>query len=94
LGATDLVVTASRTRAGRTLFLPGGWAEMHTPVLPLEQWKFPLYGLAAGARPALGVLVPTEPVADLYRRAWQRVTDGDAPRFEQLKVKRTRGRRR
>ncbi|MHC6624954.1 DNA-binding protein [Streptomyces globosus] len=94
LGATDLVVTASRTRAGRTLFLPGGWAEMHTPVLPLEQWKLPLYGLAAGARPALGVLVPTEPAADLYRRAWQRVADGDAPRFEQLKVKRTRGRRR
>ncbi|NUR28758.1 MAG: hypothetical protein HOV83_23450, partial [Catenulispora sp.] len=41
----------------------------------------------------LGVLVPTEPAAGLYRRAWQRVQDGDSPRFEELKTAR-RGRRR
>ncbi|WP_438310053.1 DNA-binding protein [Streptomyces sp. HUAS TT3] len=95
LAATDLVVTAARTRAGRTLFLPGPWAEMASPNLPVEQWKLPLYeGLAPGGSPALRVLVPAEPAADLYRRAWQRVTDGDVPRFEELKVKRTRTRRR
>ncbi|MEU6865459.1 DNA-binding protein [Streptomyces sp. NPDC046876] len=94
LAATDLVVTASRTRAGRSLFLPGGWTEMSSPVLPVEQWKLPMYALAPGGSPALGVLVPAEPAADLYRRAWQRVTDGDVPRFEELKVKRTRPRRR
>ncbi|MEW2417257.1 DNA-binding protein [Streptomyces sp. NPDC046866] len=94
LGATGLVVAASRSRAGRSLFLPGGWAEMSSPVLPVEQWKLPMYDLAPGGSPALRVLVPAEPAADLYRRAWQRVTDGDVPRFEELKVKRTRGRRR
>ncbi|WP_329315543.1 MULTISPECIES: DNA-binding protein [unclassified Streptomyces] len=94
LAATDLVVTASRTRAGRSLFLPGGWADMPSPVLPVERWKLPMYGLAPGGRPVLGVLVPDEPAADLYRRAWQRVREGDVPRFEALKVKRTRPRRR
>lgn len=93
LAATELVVSGSRARAGRTLFLPGGWAEPSTPVLPVEQWKLPMYGLAPGGVPGLGVLVPGEPAADLYRRAWQRVREGDAPRFEQLQVKRTRKRR-
>ncbi|WP_404952887.1 DNA-binding protein [Streptomyces sp. 147326] len=94
LAATDLVVSAGRTRAGRSLFLPGGWAEMASPTLPVEQWKLPMYGLGAGDRPLLGVLTPAEPAADLYRRAWQRVQEGDVPRFEELKVKRTRARRR
>ncbi|NXY94265.1 DNA-binding protein [Streptomyces sp. BR123] len=92
LAATDLVVTAARTRAGRTLFLPGGWVEPDSPSLPLEEWKTPMYGLLAGRVPLLGVLVPAEPVAALYRRAWQRVRDGDVPRFGELKVR--RGRRR
>ncbi len=94
LAATDLVVTAGRSRAGRSLFLPGGWADMPSPTLPVEQWKLPMYGLGAGDRPALGVLVPAEPAAELFRRAWQRVREGDLPRFEELKVKRTRARRR
>ncbi|MCX4524204.1 MULTISPECIES: DNA-binding protein [unclassified Streptomyces] len=94
LAATDLVVEASRSRAGRSLFLPGGWAEMSSPVLPLEAWKLSMYGPAGGRYPTLGVLVPTEPVAELYERAWRRVREGDAPRFEELKVKRTRTRRR
>ncbi|MET9692863.1 DNA-binding protein [Streptomyces sp. NPDC006514] len=94
LSATDLVVTAGRSRAGRSLFLPGGWADMPSPTLPVEQWKLPMYGLGAGGRPPLGVLVPAEPAAELYRRAWQRVLEGDLPRFEELKVKRTRARRR
>ncbi|MGW6992805.1 DNA-binding protein [Streptomyces sp. NPDC054946] len=94
LGATELVVTAGRSRAGRSQFLPGGWADMPSPTLPVEQWKLPMYGLSAGQRPALGVLVPVEPAAELYRRAWQRIQDGDLPRFEELKVKRTRARRR
>ncbi|MFD6467555.1 DNA-binding protein [Streptomyces goshikiensis] len=94
LAATELVVEASRSRAGRSLFLPGGWAESAAPALPVETWKLPLYGLVCGEYPTLGVLVPTEPVAELYERAWRRVREGDAPRFEELKVKRTRTRRR
>ncbi|MGX9883276.1 DNA-binding protein [Streptomyces sp. NPDC002276] len=92
LAATDLVVEATRTRAGRSLFLPGGWAEQPSPRVPLERWKLPLFDLVNGDHASLGVIVPTEPVADLYRRAWQRVREGDAPRFEELKVR--RGRRR
>ncbi|MEU9303592.1 DNA-binding protein [Streptomyces sp. NPDC048269] len=89
LAATDLVVSASRSRAGRSLFLPGGWVDMAFPVLPAEQWKLPMYGHTLQAP-----LVPAEPAADLYRRAWQRVREGDVPRFGELKVKRTRARRR
>ncbi|MFJ1865161.1 DNA-binding protein [Streptomyces sp. NPDC088097] len=94
LAATDLVVEAVRARAGRGLFLPGAWAEPSSPALPVEQWKLPMYGVAPGGHPVLGVLVPTEPAADLYRRAWARVREGDVPRFEQLKVRRTAARRR
>ncbi|WP_231509964.1 DNA-binding protein [Streptosporangium roseum] len=89
LAATDLVVEANRARAGRSLFLPGGWTELKAPCLPLEQWKLPLFD-PAGSRST--PLVPIQPAADLYRRAWQRVRDGDAPRFEELRVR--RGRRR
>jgi hypothetical protein len=93
LAATDLVVEASRTRAGRSLFLPGAWADLKAPHVPLERWKLPLFGeVISDEHTPLGVIVPTEPAADLYRRAWQRVTGGDAPRFEELKVR--RGRRR
>ncbi|MFE5793713.1 DNA-binding protein [Streptomyces sp. NPDC056503] len=93
LAATDLVVSAVRARAGRSLFLPGAWVDQSAPVLPVEQWKLSLFGLAGGGRPVLGPLVPAEPVAELYARAWRRIADGDLPRFEELKVKRTRRRR-
>ncbi|WP_328980442.1 DNA-binding protein [Streptomyces canus] len=92
LAATDLVVEASRTRAGRSLFLPGGWVEQSAPQVPLERWKLPLFGEMSDEHVPFGVIVPFEPAADLFRRAWQRVQDGDAPRFEELKVR--RGRRR
>ncbi|MGW3095167.1 DNA-binding protein [Streptomyces sp. NPDC001102] len=92
LAATDLVVEATRTRAGRSLFLPGGWVEQSAPRVPLERWKLPLFGEVSDEHVPFGVIVPFEPAADLYRRAWQRVQDGDAPRFEELKVR--RGRRR
>ncbi|MFF7135489.1 DNA-binding protein [Streptomyces sp. NPDC008196] len=92
LAATDLVVEASRTRAGRSLFLPGGWVEQSAPRVPLERWKLPLFGEMSDEHAPFGVIVPFEPATDLFRRAWQRVQDGDAPRFEELKVR--RGRRR
>ncbi|MFE7842567.1 DNA-binding protein [Streptomyces sp. NPDC057474] len=89
----ELVVEASRTRAGRSLFLPGAWVDPKAPRLPLERWKLPLFGdLMSDEHATFGVIVPTEPAAELYRRAWQRIQDGDTPRFEELKVR--RGRRR
>ncbi|MEU1184941.1 DNA-binding protein [Streptomyces sp. NPDC005820] len=86
LAATSgLVVGGSRSRAGRSLFLPGGWEALTFPHLPLEQWKLPLYGvLVTGQYLPLNV----EPAPDLYRRAWQRVREGDVPRFAELKTKR------
>ncbi|MEH0432801.1 DNA-binding protein [Streptomyces stelliscabiei] len=93
LAGGELVVEATRTRAGRSLFLPGAWVDPKAPRLPLERWKLPLFGeLMTDDHATFGVIVPTEPAAELYRRAWQRVQDGDAPRFEELKVR--RGRRR
>lgn len=95
LAATDLVVEGARPRAGRALFLPGGWTALKAPHLPLEQWKLPFFSqLTNYGAPLLGVLVPLEPPAQLYRRAWYRVSEGDAPRFEELRVPRARTRRR
>ncbi|MEV6016974.1 DNA-binding protein [Streptomyces sp. NPDC051997] len=88
LAATDLVVEATRTRAGRSLFLPGGWVVPKAPRVPLEQWKRPLYDdLLWQEEALLAVIVPTEPVADLYRRAWQLVQGGGGPRFERFEVR-------
>ncbi|MFD6989593.1 DNA-binding protein [Streptomyces sp. NPDC059943] len=89
LAATDLVVRAARTGARRSLFLPGGWTVTDSAVMSLERWKLPLFDLAGGGSAPLGVIAPSEPVADLYRRAWQRVRDGDAPRFDELKARRS-----
>ncbi|MER5265400.1 hypothetical protein ABTZ99_25300 [Actinosynnema sp. NPDC002837] len=83
LAETDLVLTAKRARAGRSLFLPGGWLALAAPHLPLERWKTPMFEYAQGQP---GVIVPLEPVADLFARAWQRVLDGDAPAYEELKT--------
>ncbi|WP_217142497.1 DNA-binding protein [Streptomyces sp. AC627_RSS907] len=93
LAATGLVVEGRRTRAGRTLFLPGEWVSLPKPHIPLERWKLPLHPLLDGENAPLGVVVPTEPAADLYRRAWQRVVDGDGPRFEEVEAPRPRKRR-
>lgn len=87
LAATDLVLTAKRARAGRSLFLPGGWLALNRPHLPLESWKAPMFGFTDTP---VGVVVPREPLGDLFARAWQRILDGDTPAYEQL---RTGGRR-
>jgi hypothetical protein len=84
LAGTDLVLTAKRARAGRTLFLPGGWLALKDTHLPIEEWKKPMFRFRE-ARP-MGPLVPLEPVAALFRRAWQRVLDDDAPGYEELKT--------
>ncbi|MEV4499416.1 hypothetical protein AB0J84_27425 [Micromonospora arborensis] len=91
LAGTELVVEASRSRAGRSLFLPGPWLERGHGQKPIEAWKTSLFGLAPDGTAALSVTVPFEPAADLYRRAWQRLRDGDRPRFDNLP---TRGPRR
>ncbi|MER7668390.1 hypothetical protein ABTY61_07965 [Kitasatospora sp. NPDC096128] len=90
LAAADaLVLEAKRARAGRTLFLPGGWQEAKSPALPVETWKAALYPLPAH-QPAL----PRLPVPELFARAWQRTLDGDAPGYEELQTSKRRKARR
>ncbi|MFE9016153.1 hypothetical protein [Streptomyces cyaneofuscatus] len=90
LAATDLVLEAKRSRAGRTLFLPCGWLERNAPALPLETWKEGLYPVVGDVR-----TVPHLPVPALFAAAWARVRGGDAPAFEELQTRAPRkGRRR
>jgi hypothetical protein len=90
LAGTDLVVEAKRPRAGRSLFLPGGWLALGTPHLPLERWKLPLLIGDGDDVHALGTVIPVAPAPRLFTLAWDRVAAGDHPRFEELT---TRGRR-
>jgi hypothetical protein len=85
LAATSLVVEAKRSRAGRCLFLPGGWRQSRSPALPAEEWKAGLYPLGDERR-----TVPRVPVAELFTRAWARVRAGDAPRYTDLVTRATR----
>ncbi|MEU6100667.1 hypothetical protein [Streptomyces flaveolus] len=90
LAATDLVVEAKRSRAGRSLFLPCGWLDLKAPALPVETWKEGLYPVRGGLR-----AVPLLPVPELFARAWARVRAGDAPAYEELVTRPSRkGRRR
>ncbi|MGW4220848.1 hypothetical protein ACWEJZ_28015 [Streptomyces bacillaris] len=90
LAATDLVVEAKRSRAGRTLFLPCGWMERNAPALPLETWKEGLYPVVGSVR-----TMPHLPLPALFAAAWARVRGGDAPAFEELDTRTSRkGRRR
>ena len=77
----DLIVRARRARAGRSLFLPGGWQEAKTPHLPMESWKSSFYDLEAAPKvlPRLSVGVPLVPFGQLFTDAWRRCTSGDVP---------------
>ncbi|TWU01630.1 DNA-binding protein [Neorhodopirellula pilleata] len=81
-----LVVTAKRSRAGRDVFLPGGWEALKLPNLPIETWKLPMFGHTNTDRLRggyAGLIVCPRPVGEQFRVAWQRVVDGDAPKYEE-----------
>lgn len=73
------VLAAKRERAGRPVFLPGGWLTNRPPSPPMETWKASLY---QGHK---NLTLVTMPVAELFRAAWARVSSGDAPRYHDLK---------
>ncbi|MFC7330491.1 hypothetical protein [Marinactinospora rubrisoli] len=79
-----LAVRATRSRAGRSLFLPGGWTTAKAPNLPFETWKAPLYDLRAdpGTQPSgpLERFLPMRPYPELFAEAAERVAAGDGPR--------------
>ncbi|RCV49925.1 hypothetical protein [Marinitenerispora sediminis] len=78
-----LVVRAKRSRAGRSLFLPGGWVTAKSPNLPFETWKLPLYDLRTGnaGQPTgpLSRFLPLRPYPELFTAAAERVARGDGP---------------
>ena len=72
LAKKKLVVEGKRERAGRGIFLKGGYSKGDRKDLPMEDWKQPFYG-------TLERHVPAEPCHVLFARAWKRVEDGDKP---------------
>jgi hypothetical protein len=90
LASRKLVLEAVRARAGRSIFLPGEWVELKAPWLPIESWKLAhLVELDLNPRelcPAGGPMV-LRPFEDLFAAAWQRVLNGDEPRYEEVKRK-------
>jgi hypothetical protein len=85
-----LVLEAVRARAGRSIFLSGEWADLKAPWLPIESWKLAhLVEFDMNPReplPAGGPMV-LRPFVELFAAAWQRVLDGDEPRYEVAKRK-------
>ncbi|GAA2674998.1 hypothetical protein [Actinoplanes palleronii] len=77
---SGLVVAAKRERAGRPVFLPGGWQPSRAPVAPMETWKQQLYEVDGTV-----AMAPPMSVPRLFATAWGRVTDGDLPRYHDLK---------
>ncbi|MFC5751204.1 hypothetical protein [Actinomadura rugatobispora] len=78
----SLVVRGHRPRAGRTVFLPGGWAAAKK-AKPLETWKADLLGVKlSDDRSKVETDTVDLPLTlpDLFAQAWQRVEDGDGPR--------------
>lgn len=83
----ELVLEAKRERAQRTLFLPGGWEALKSPHPPMETWKVALYGTrnAAGQpEPPVGRFLAIAPFHRLFEAAWQRIEDGDVPRYDEV----------
>ncbi|MGK5440514.1 hypothetical protein ACSNN7_01595 [Micromonospora sp. URMC 105] len=76
-----LVVAGKRERAGRGVFLPGGWLAAKTPNPPMESWKQPLY-LSLD-----GLTLVDRATPQLFRAAWDRVAAGDNPRYLDLQEK-------
>lgn len=73
---TGAVVEAKRTRAGRTLFLPGKWTELKAPHLPLETAKLAAHAVRPLWRDQIhspfGRVLPTAPLHEMFAAAWDR----------------------
>ncbi|MGP3990628.1 hypothetical protein [Streptomyces sp. 3N207] len=77
LGATPLVLRGTRSRAGRSLFVPGPWHERKSPRLPLEAVKLPHLPQAANRRSTSHLAtVPSMPVPLLFERQFERQFGG------------------
>ncbi len=68
-----LVIEGKRERAGRTVFLKGGYSKGRGKNLPMEEWKQPFYQ-------TIDRHLPAEPCHLLFARAYQRFAGGDRPK--------------
>ncbi|GAA4800133.1 hypothetical protein FRX94_01555 [Corynebacterium canis] len=91
-----LLLEATRSGAGRSYFLPGGWLSGSTGNKPVEVWKAPHYMLWQDSvvRPVLDGGLPLVPFKQLFEEVWERYAGGDTPGYEELKTTRYRSRRR
>jgi hypothetical protein len=82
----QLLVSAKRAGAGRDMFLPGGWLEMRSPAIGIEDWKAPMYAITeeSGTKRSshFARVLPLDPIPTLFRNAWVRWTSGDRPGFQ------------
>ncbi|MCG0063214.1 MULTISPECIES: hypothetical protein [Streptomyces] len=86
LEASGRVLRAVRSRAGRSLFLPGAWQERKPPRLPVEASKLGLLPLAREHRSTSHLAaVPSAPLPVLFTRAWDGVAAGLAGRSGQYR---------
>ncbi|MBL0213965.1 MAG: hypothetical protein IPQ07_08780 [Myxococcales bacterium] len=84
----ELVLEAKRERAQRAHFLPGGWEALKSPHPAMESWKLALYGTRTAAGdpvPPLGRFLALAPFHEMFAAAWQRIEDGDVPRYDEVK---------
>ena len=83
-----LVLEAKRARAGRKVFLPGGWEAFKKPLPPMESWKLPLYQIKRRKEGPIDVplerALPLKPIHELFVLAWQRIALGEVPRYEEV----------
>ena len=86
----ELLVEAKRERAGREIFLPGGWEPLKTPNLPIETWKLPMFGYKNTEQLRGGMakfIVYEGPIASLFENAWNRWKAGDVPAYAEAPTK-------
>jgi hypothetical protein len=81
LPATGAVLEGRRARAGRTLFVPGGWTELKAPHLPLETAKLATHLVEVRhdkeiEGPFTAVLPPV-PLHEMFERAWRASRHGE-----------------
>ncbi|WP_421107913.1 hypothetical protein [Streptomyces sp. NEAU-S77] len=82
LVARGLAVADKRARAGRQVFLPGGWAPAPKKFYqPIEVWKADLHGLRLGylGRVEDTLPLPTRTLPELFAEGWARVEAGEGP---------------
>ncbi|WJZ02566.1 hypothetical protein [Corynebacterium freiburgense] len=94
LAQKDLIILATRSRTGRSAFLPGSWWRASNPNPGMEEWKARYY-LVRFSEYAFSVVPwcpPILPYDELFQAAWERYASGDTPKFQELTTKKYRKR--